>query len=225
MNWNDHSKLAGKHALLSPSNYHWLHYDKDETNEALYSRYLSKYSQDIGTIVHEFACKRIKLGQLYPDRMMLNKRDIDEVFFYLVDKGIPGNAIDLEYFYESLLYYVNDGIGYRMDPEVVLYYSDNCYGTTDSIRFDTSGGKKLLRIHDFKSGKTIASMEQLQIYAALFCLEYGVKPRDIDIELRIYQPDNMATMHPDVSDIVPIMDKIVSSDKFLIKIESEGILL
>ena len=31
---------------------------------------------------------------------------------------------------------------------------------------------KILRIHDYKSGITPAKMDQLMIYAALFCLEY-----------------------------------------------------
>ena len=213
MIWNDHSKFAGKHALLSPSSYHWLNYDKEDGKEQLYSRYLSSYAQDVGTLVHEFACKRISY------KMPLRKRDQDSVIFYLLDHGIPENVIDINFFYENLLYYINDAIGYRMSPEVVLYYSDNCFGTTDAISFD----KNSLRIHDLKTGKGAVHIEQLEIYAALFCLEYNKKPGDLDMELRIYQPGNLLTMKPEVDDIVPIMDKIVSSDKFLKKIESEGL--
>lgn len=213
MNWNDHSKLVGKHAILSPSGYSWLNYDnKEEAKEKLYSRYLSNYAQEVGTLVHEFACKRIQY------RMPLRKRDQDAVIFYLLDNGIPRNVIDLDYFYENLFYYVNDAIDYRMSPEVVLYYSDNCFGTTDAIYYD----KNILRIHDLKTGKSPAHIEQLEIYAALFCLEYKKKPSDLDMELRIYQPGNLLSMKPDIDDIVPIMDKIVSSDKFLSKIEKEG---
>ena len=216
MNWNDHSKLVGKHAILSPSGYSWLNYDKkEEAKEKLYSRYLSNYAQEVGTLVHEFACKRIQY------RMPLRKRDQDSVIFYLLDNGIPRNVIDLEYFYENLFYYVNDAIDYRMSPEVVLYYSDNCFGTTDAIYHD----KNILRIHDLKTGKSPAHIEQLEIYAALFCLEYKKKPSDLDMELRIYQPGNLLSMKPDIDDIVPIMDKIVSSDKFLSKIEKEGVIL
>jgi hypothetical protein len=98
-----------------------------------------------------------------------------------------------------------------MDPEVVLYYSDNCFGTADAISFD----KKLLRIHDFKSGIIPAHMEQLEIYAALFCLEYDVAPGDIQIELRIYQNDEIFIEMPSAEVILPIMDKIISFDKII----------
>lgn len=216
MKWNDHSKYVGRHAILSPSSYHWINYiQEDETyKEALFARYLAEHATEIGTIVHEYACKRIKYG------MPLSKKDKNGLLFYLIDNGVPANVIDLDFFYECVLYYVNDAIGYGMDPEVVLYYSDNCYGTADSIIFN----KNLLRIHDLKTGKTAAHIEQLEIYAALFCLEYGYKPKDISMELRIYQPENMITVVPDVADIVPIMDKIISSDKFLSKIQNEGLL-
>ena len=64
-------------------------------------------------------------------------------------------------------------------------------------------------------------MEQLEIYAALFCLEYKIKPADIDIELRIYQSDDIMIFTPTVEDIVPIMDKIITSDKIISKIKTE----
>lgn len=215
MNWNDHSRLEGKHSILSPSSYQWIRYSADESREALFNRYRSEYSQMIGTVLHEYACKRIKY------RMRLKKHDKDGVLFYLIDHGIPINVIDEDYIFENLLYYVNDAIGYRMDPEVVLYYSDNCFGTTDAISFS----KNLLRIHDLKTGRMPAHIEQLQIYAALFCLEYGKKPGDIEIELRMYQPDNLVTMKPELDDIVPIMDAIISHDKYLMKIQNEGAIL
>ena len=113
--------------------------------------------------------------------------------------------------------YVNDAIGYRMTPEQVLYYSENCFGTADSISFKDN----LLRIHDLKTGVTPAHMEQLEIYAALFCLEYKIKPADIDIELRIYQSDDILVFNPTVEDIVPIMDKIITSDKIISEIKEE----
>lgn len=110
---------------------------------------------------------------------------------------------------KTLNLYVNDGIGYRMQTEVCLFYSFNCFGTADTIVFNNN----LLRIHDLKNGKTPASMQQLRIYAALFCLEYGYTPRDIDIELRIYQADQVLVEEPDPEDILYIMDKIVLFDK------------
>lgn len=100
--------------------------------------------------------------------------------------------------------YVNDAIGFKMIPEQVLQYSDHCYGTADSISFK----RKLLRIHDLKTGQTPANMKQLYIYAALFCLEYKQKPGNIGMELRIYQFDDIFVEKPEADIIVPIMDKI-----------------
>lgn len=118
---------------------------------------------------------------------------------------------------KTIYAYVNDAIGYGMDTEVVLYYSDRFFGTTDAICFRNG----TLRIHDLKTGKTPAHMEQLEIYAALFCLEYGLKPgRDIqNMELRIYQNDEIFVHNPTAEDIVPIMDRIVHLDKLLESID------
>lgn len=111
----------------------------------------------------------------------------------------------------TLNLYVNDAIGYLMDPEVVLYYSDNCFGTADAISFRNN----LLRIHDLKTGEIPAHIEQLEIYAALFCLEYHYKPADIDIELRIYQNNEVAVYEPTPEEILKIMDRIVEYDKII----------
>ena len=113
--------------------------------------------------------------------------------------------------------YVNDAIGYRMSPEVVLYYSDNCFGTADTISFR----KNLLRIHDLKTGETPASMKQLYVYAALFCLEYNVKPAEIKMETRIYQSDDIFVENPTVEDILPIMDRIITGDKLINQLKEE----
>ena len=102
-----------------------------------------------------------------------------------------------------------------MIPEQVLYYSENCFGTADAISFRN----RLLRIHDYKSGVIPAHMEQLEIYTALFCLEYKYKPSDIDIELRIYQYDKIFYHNPSSEEIVPIMDKIITFDKAINKVK------
>lgn len=109
--------------------------------------------------------------------------------------------------------YVNDAIGFKLSPEVVLYYSPNCFGTADAIGY--SEKKKFLRIHDLKTGATPASLHQLEIYAALFCLEYGIKPGDITIELRIYQNNDVLIGNPPADVILPIMDKIQRFDKII----------
>lgn len=113
----------------------------------------------------------------------------------------------------NLANYVNDAIGFGMSPEVILYFSEYCFGTADAIKFDERKG--FLRIHDLKTGVTPAHMEQLEIYAALFCLEYHVKPGDIQMELRIYQNDDVIIAEPTTADIAPIMDKAITCTKIL----------
>lgn len=117
----------------------------------------------------------------------------------------------------TLNMYVNDAIGYKMTPEQPLFYSMNCFGTADAISFR----KNFLRIHDFKSGIVPSHMEQLEIYAALFCLEYGYKPGSIEMELRIYQNDKIIYHNPTAEDILPIMDKIVTYDKIITRLQLE----
>ena len=114
---------------------------------------------------------------------------------------------------ETLNMYVNDAIGFDMSPEVTLFYSENAFGTADSIIFDEK--KRLLRVHDYKSGTTPVHMEQLYIYAALFCLEYEFKPGDLNFELRIYQNGEQMIDKPEVNIILPIMDEIVRKDKLI----------
>lgn len=118
---------------------------------------------------------------------------------------------------KTLYSYVNDAIGFRMNTEVVLFYSERFYGTADAICFRN----KVLRIHDLKTGRIPAKMEQLRVYAALFCLEYNIKPEDITIELRIYQNDDVVIDNPTAEDILPIMDKIIRLDNILEQVDSE----
>ena len=120
---------------------------------------------------------------------------------------------------KTLYAYVNDAIGFKMNTEVVLFYSERFFGTADAISFRNG----LLRIHDLKTGKRQVHMEQLEIYAALFCLEYNIRPGDIDMELRIYQNDEILYHTPTAEDIRPIMDKIKHLDKLLLKLASEGV--
>lgn len=142
-----------------------------------------------GTVLHEFAAQCIRLGQKLPKSQ------------------------------KTLNMYVNDAIGFKMVPEQILFYSENCFGTADAISFRNN----LLRIHDLKTGVIPAHMEQLMIYAALFCLEYKVKPSDIEIELRLYQNSEVSVHNPSVEEIVPIMDKIITFDKVIKRIkEQEG---
>jgi hypothetical protein len=119
---------------------------------------------------------------------------------------------------QTLNMYVNDAIGFKMTTEQPLYYSENSFGTADAISFK----KDFLRIHDLKTGGSPTSMEQLKVYAALFCLEYKVNPKLIDIELRIYQNDEYLVLEPNPEDILYIMEKIMVFDKQIDDLKMEG---
>lgn len=118
---------------------------------------------------------------------------------------------------KTIYAYVNDAIGYKMTPEVVLFYSEKFFGTADAISFRDG----VLRIHDLKTGVSKVSMDQLMVYAALFCLEYKEKPNEIEIELRIYQNDEIMIYNPTAEDIFQIMDIIVHFNKLFTKIDEE----
>lgn len=159
------------------------------SNEKIAEAYSNHLASMRGTILHSFAAQCITLGQKLPKSQ------------------------------KTLNMYVNDAIGYRMTPEQVLYYSENCFGTADAISFKNN----LLRIHDLKTGVTPAKFEQLMIYAALFCLEYQIKPGEIEIELRIYQHDDVDIYRPETDEILPIMNKIITADKIINSVkESEA---
>lgn len=151
--------------------------------------YSNKKAAEMGTRLHEWAKSTIDLGIKQPKSK------------------------------KTIYSYVNDAIGYRMNTEVVLYYSDRFFGTADSISFRNG----VLRIHDLKTGKLPVHMEQLEIYAALFCLEYRVKPEEIEIELRIYQNDEVLYHKPEASDIRAIMDHIIHLDQLLEKFDYQEV--
>lgn len=178
MKFLQHTDLEGKHAYLSPSNYHWLNYD-DEKFDRVFNNLMTK---ERGTQLHELACRCIKLGQKLP-------------------RG-P----------KTLSMYVNDCIGFKLSPEVVLYYSENCFGTVDAIGYVPG----LLRISDLKTGENKAYMHQLEIYAAIFFLEYGPTGIQLDntkVELRIYQHNQVWLHEPDKRVIAQIMANIMAKDK------------
>lgn len=183
MDFNDHSRLDGLHAFLSPSKYHWINYD----DQKLDATFIAAMAARRGDALHAYANTAIRLGRKQPANR------------------------------DSLNSYVNDAIGFRMTSEQPLYYSDNAFGTCDAICFR----KGKLRIHDLKTGISPTSMRQLEVYAALFCLEYGHNPEDIAIELRIYQRDEVIVHDPDPAHIRHIMDKIVAFDRRIQELRRE----
>lgn len=175
MNFNQHYELAGRHAFLSASKYHWINYDEEKLDQT----FRTQIAAQRGTELHELAFNAIRLG------------------VKLAETGQTVNT------------YVNDAIGFRMVPEQVLFYSENAFGTADAISYRDG----MLRIHDLKSGVTRTSEHQLEVYVAFFCLEYDMRPEDLEIELRIYQNDNIQVYNPEPFDIRNIMEKIVDFDK------------
>ncbi|MBR4345299.1 MAG: hypothetical protein IKP88_21765 [Lachnospiraceae bacterium] len=211
MNWNEHSKLKGLHAFLGASKYSWVNYEGEET---LYSRYKSQFASMIGTALHEIASECITFN------FKLKKNDDRYVLFELLKRGVPRNVIDINYIFPNLANFVNDAIGFRMNSEQILFYSDNCFGTADAISFNDKN--RLLRVHDYKSGSTPAHMEQLDIYSSIFCLEYGMNPNEIQIEERIYQNEEILYSNPEPEIIISVMDKIIEFDKLINRFKKEG---
>jgi hypothetical protein len=60
-------------------------------------------------------------------------------------------------------------------------------------------------------------MDQLMIYAALFCLEYKKNPFDFATELRIYQNGEILIMNPEPTEIEGVMNLITSKNKAILK--------
>ena len=117
----------------------------------------------------------------------------------------------------TLSMYVNDAIGFRMEAEVPLYYSDDCFGTADACGFRDN----TLRVHDLKTGVNEASMKQLLIYAGIFCHEYKYSPNDIDIVLRIYQNDAIQELIPEPPDIMMVMSRIATQAALIAYLREE----
>ena len=214
MLFNKHSELEGRHAILSPSQHYWLNYD----DEGLLRTYASSFATDIGTLVHEYACDRIRYRlPLDPE----SEEAKNGLLLHLMKNGIPFRVIDLDRLFYNLVPYVNDCIGFKMDGEVILKYSDLCFGTADAIGVR----RNWLRIFDLKTGVKPASMDQLLCYAGLFFLEYkrDYHPDTMKVELRIYQEQKINMTNPSVEEVKAVMKKIVHGNSVLTKNMMEGI--
>jgi hypothetical protein len=182
-----HLELEGRHAFLSPSNYHWVNYSDEKIDRV----WATSQEAAKGSALHALAADLIRL------KVKLPRSE------------------------KTLNMYVNDAIGFRLTPEQPLYYSDWAFGTADAIGFRNNK----LRVHDLKNGRTKTKVTQLECYAALFCLEYGFKPFDIDIELRIYQNDEVQVYEADPDVIFHIMDRYIVFNKRISELMEEAELL
>lgn len=181
-----HKNLEGKHAYLSPSNYHWLNYSE----EKFYKVFANQLAKERGVKLHALACECIKLGVKLPDTG------------------------------ETLNTYVNDAIDFGLFPEVTLYYSENCFGTADTIGHEPG----VLRISDLKTGVNKAYMHQLEIYAALFFLEYAgmdINVYNTDVELRIYQSGECWLHKPPANVIEDVITRIIERDEQINRLKGD----
>lgn len=154
--------------------------------EKLIERYTKHQAQVMGTRVHKIAEDLINL------------------------------AIRLPNISVALNMFVNDAIGFGMSPEVVLYYSPNCYGTCDAILWYEG----VLRIHDLKTGTSPVSMDQLMVYAGLFCLDYKIEPGDLaETHLRIYQGEEVIVFEPTAREVFDITKRIIEADQIITRIQ------
>lgn len=178
MHFRKHSAdLVGRHAALSPSQYHWINYSE----EKMARRFATAQAAARGDRLHKLAHDLIREREKLPRSK------------------------------KTLNMYVNDAIGFKMTPEVMLYYSENFFGTADVIAFR----QNKLYIFDLKTGVSPTSVHQLECYAALFCLEYEMNPFEIGIELRIYQNNEIETWDADPDTIMHIMEKGKLFDKLI----------
>lgn len=208
MNFNDHSGLRGKHAAFSPSLYYWM----NDTKEEAIQRYCGSFASQVGTILHSLAEDYIKF------KVRMTRFDKKQIPLALLKNGIPAMVVDrlpVDDIFENLMLYINDCIGFRMTPEVVLVYSDYFFGTADAAYFDEH--ELLLRVSDLKNGSTPAKIDQLIAYDALFRLEYcpilRIRPEDIRSELRIYQFGEIQQCEPSSDAVISVMEQIRTVDK------------
>ncbi len=184
MQFKRHFDLAGKHAFLSASKYHWVGYSDDKLDRVFTAAMAAAHGDRLHQLAHDLIREKVKLPESPPTTLSM---------------------------------YVNDAIGFRMTPEVTLFYSENAFGTADAISFR----KEKLRISDLKTGVIPAKITQLEVYAALFCLDYRIKPFDIVMELRIYQNNEIREYDADPDTIFRIMDRIQVFDKRINAIREE----
>lgn len=188
MNFNEHFRISGRHAFLSPSQYHWVNYDTDR----LRTRFRTSQASIEGSELHAYAAEAIELREWQVD---------DE---------------------STLGMYINTCIREQMKPEVVLYWSDNCFGTADAI--DLKGN--LLQVFDLKTGVSRTSERQLEVYCAIACMEYGWDPFTLEYDLRIFQHNEVRHYSADPDFISYIIEKILAFDPILnqLREEEEGLL-
>lgn len=227
MNLNNHSRLRGRHALFSPSQPAFFSMTPDEFRDSL----ARKMRASLGTEIHGWAFSKISRRHKVTSVREAAK-SIDEYIFnkYYNEQydsiSVDGrrllkslNLLPPEVF-ETAKSYVNDAIGFRMKPEVVVEAipgAERFFGTIDAVIFSD----KILRIHDLKTGSSTPKIDQLLGYDVYYCMEYDIDPYEIEHELRIYWNNDVLIATPTGDDIKPLMEKIHLFDQ--IQADFEGV--
>ena len=206
--FNRHPEIKdGQHAIFAPSKK--LLSREQLTEEQIYNLLRSKYAAQIGTEIHALAARLIE------EKQPITKAGVRALLFdTLYQAHIPRSLIQPDEYLDTLIPYIKDAIGFDMKPEVPIVYNyPISFGTADAIKFNPVKGE--LRIHDLKTGKLEASLDQLIEYAAYFFLEYHLNPANVHVILSIYQNGEIITGEPMASDILPIMDRAVTLTKYV----------
>ena len=161
-----------------------------DTDEEFAARYSNKKAAELGTRYHEDAARMIQ------NRWRMSKSS-DPVA-------------------DNVRAYINDAIKYQMLPEVRLEGTQDFFGTADTIIFR----RGLLRVHDLKTGTTKPHMDQLRLYAAYYCMQYGINPNDIQMDLRFYQNNEIVCYEPEFGVIADIISEVRHKDELKRRIDA-----
>lgn len=102
MRFNDHSRYADSHALLSPSKYSWINYDEEKLDSMVFKTMAARR----GTDLHDVAQRLIRLGvQLPQTPQTLNQYVNDCIGFRLT----PEQTL----FYSPNCFGKADAVGFR----------------------------------------------------------------------------------------------------------------
>jgi len=105
MEWKNHSKLDGKHAILSPSQPSWLKYD----DERLLEYAITKQAAERGTRLHEWAAETIKLGI----KQAVPRGKIRTIESYVNDAIAYRMTPEVLLYYSDYIYGTADAICFR----------------------------------------------------------------------------------------------------------------
>lgn len=191
MSFKRNTNIIGRHALLSPSNYHWLEYDADK----LRRWYFQKQQAARGDKLHAYAQQAIELAQKQPDNGTTVAMYINDAIGFRMSPEVP-------LMYSEDCFGTADALGFREER-------------WQNVLINT------LRVSDLKTGITAADMKQLKIYAGLFCFEYSMSPLEIRIILRIYQNDAIEELIADEADILMVMERIKTQAEIVAYLREE----